>query len=66
MTKESALNEVAAELNVSPETLKSWETRLRKDFGRIRVDDAISTADLTLHLLSKLVRKHASLNVTWT
>jgi hypothetical protein len=44
MTKEIAFTEVAAGLNVSVDTLKSWEFRLRKDLGRLSLDDAISTA----------------------
>ncbi len=44
MTKEIASTEVAAGLNVSVDTLKSWELRLRKDLGTLSLDDAISTA----------------------
>jgi hypothetical protein len=45
MTKEDAVDEVAVGLNVSPDTLKSWELRLRKDLGRLRVADVVSVAE---------------------
>jgi len=45
MTREDALTEVGDVLAVDPETLKSWKLRLRKDFGRLRVDKVLSEAD---------------------
>lgn len=45
MTEEAALAEVGGVLGVGTETLKSWEQRLQKDFGRLRVDEVLSEAD---------------------
>jgi hypothetical protein len=45
MTEEAALAEVGGVLGVGTETLKSWEQRLQKDFGRLRIDEVLSKAD---------------------
>jgi hypothetical protein len=46
MTKEDALSEVAGALGVSPDTIKSWEWRLKgaSGFGRLEVDRHLSFA----------------------
>jgi hypothetical protein len=46
MTKEEALSEVAGALGVSPDTVKSWEWRLRgaSGFGKLEVDRYLSFA----------------------
>lgn len=42
--KKDAVAEVAGVLNVGANTLLSWETRLRSEFGRLEVDRTISFA----------------------
>ena len=46
-SKDEALGEVAGILGVSPETVKSWETRLKdkSGFGKLEVDRTISFAN---------------------
>jgi hypothetical protein len=43
--KKDAVAEVAGVLNVGSNTLRSWETRLRSEFGRLEVDRTISFAE---------------------
>jgi hypothetical protein len=44
MTKEKAVAEVAGVLNQSPNTLLSWEARLKSEFGALEVERTISFA----------------------
>jgi hypothetical protein len=43
-SKEKAVALVSDALNVSPHTLLSWEPRLRKEFGELKVKNEIITA----------------------
>jgi hypothetical protein len=44
MTREKALEEVGAGINASPETILSWEKRLKNEFGRLHVERTIAFA----------------------
>jgi hypothetical protein len=44
LSKEKALAVVSDALNVSPHTLLSWEQRLKKEFGELKVKNEISIA----------------------
>jgi hypothetical protein len=45
LTKEKALEQVAYALSKSPNTILSWETRLRNEFGRLEVDRTLTFAE---------------------
>lgn len=57
LKKEKAVEQVADTLGASPNTLLSWETRLRTEFGRLEVERTIVVAENSASYVNEAQRK---------